>query len=185
MMQIIKRVDDAYALLKKGEVIAYPTEAVYGLGCDPFNEKAVLHLLKLKQRDVAKGLILIISEWAQLWPLIADLPEEKLDAVKKTWPGAVTWVFPKSDKVPAWVSGAHETIAIRMTAHPVARALCKHGPLVSTSANIAGDEAARDIDALTRFFPAGVAGMVAGELGGNLAVSEICSVQDGTRLRGV
>ncbi len=184
-MKVIEATEDACALFAAGKVLAYPTEAVYGLGCDLFNQEAVLHVLRLKKRPEAKGLIVLIADWAQLWPLIdTDLiPETCFQAVRKTWPGAVTWVFPKSSSVPACVTGAHEGIAIRMTAHPVARALCKNGPIISTSANIAGSVPARDIDALSQFFPEGVAGVVAGDLGGNFAVSEIYNILDGSSLR--
>ena len=182
-MKRLTDIDEARVLVKSGEVIVYPTEAVYGLGCDPFNQQAVEVLLALKKRSVSKGLIVLVSDWEQVWPLIAKVPEDKLAAVKKTWPGPVTWIFPKSDRVPAWLSGEHTSIAIRMTAHPVAHALCKHAPIVSTSANMAGMAPAGDIEALDRVFPERVAGIVVGELGGDLAPSEMYSVLDGMRLR--
>jgi len=164
-------------------VIAYPTEAVYGLGCDPFNQHAVEALLALKQRAVSKGLIVLVSDWEQVWPLIGEVPEDKLNTVKQTWPGPVTWIFPKSDAVPSWLSGEHASLAIRMTAHPIARALCQYGPLVSTSANVAGLAPAVNIEALDHVFPENVAGVVVGDLGGDAAPSEIYHVLDGMRCR--
>ena len=182
-MKHISDIDEARALIQAGRVIAYPTEAVYGLGCDPFNQHAVDALLTLKQRSKSKGLIVLVSDWAQVWPLIGDVPESELDAVKKTWPGPVTWIFPKSDLVPSWLSGEYAGIAIRMTAHPVARALCEYAPIVSTSANLAGGEPARNFEVLDALFPEGVAGVVVGELGGDVTPSEIHDVLDGVRLR--
>ena len=184
-MKVIKEIDEACALLLAGEVIAYPTEAVYGLGCDAFNAKAVLHLLDLKKRPEEKGLIVLIADWAQLSPLIDmdKVPEARFEAVKKTWPGPVTWVFPKSKAVPNWITGTHAGVAIRMTAHPIARALCQNGPIVSSSANVSGVSPARDLAVLSYLFPDGVAGVVAGDLGGNFAVSEIYNILDGSNLR--
>jgi L-threonylcarbamoyladenylate synthase len=183
MMRRMTDIDEARALVQAGEVIAYPTEAVYGLGCDPFYQHAVEALLALKKRSASKGLIVLVSDWEQVWPLIADVPESRLEAVRKTWPGPVTWLFPKSDTVPAWLSGEHASIAIRMTAHPIARALCKFAPIVSSSANVTGTEPAGDIEALDSLFPEHVAGVVVGELGGDVAPSEIYNVLDGMRFR--
>lgn len=183
MIKRITDIDEARALIQAGEVIAYPTEAVYGLGCDPLNKQAVEALLDLKQRSVSKGLIVLVSDWAQVWPLIADVPEHKLEAVKKTWPGPVTWIFPKSDVVPAWLSGEHASLAIRMTAHPIARALCQNIPLVSTSANVAGMAPVGDVEAIEHMFPEGIAGVVVGDLGGHAAPSEIYDVLSDARLR--
>jgi L-threonylcarbamoyladenylate synthase len=180
-MRCIQTVDEARVLLDKGEVIAYPTEAVYGLGCDPFNKAAVEQILYLKQRSREQGLIVLIADWAQLWPLIADVPEIRLDAVKRTWPGAVTWVFPKSEQVPSWLTGKHESIAIRMTAHPVARALCQEGPIISTSANISGTQPLRDMQAVSDMFPD--VDILVGNLGSNVAPSALYHVLEGTQLR--
>ncbi len=74
-----------------------------------------------------------------LFPLIEKVPDDALELVRATWPGPVTWVFPKSSRIPDYLSGVHAGIAIRMSKHPVAHALCKHGPIISTSANRAGE----------------------------------------------
>ena len=152
-MQLIKHIDAAHALLDAGEVIAYPTEAVYGLGCDIFNEQAVLRILGLKKRDKAKGLIILIADWTQLWDLIDKdaVSDARFDVIKKSWPGPVTWIFPKSRRAPEWITGSHDGIAIRMTGHPVAHALCKNGPIVSTSANLAGHAPLRNFDDLNKY----------------------------------
>ncbi|MDX2345541.1 MAG: L-threonylcarbamoyladenylate synthase [Legionella sp.] len=184
-MRLIKQINTARELLKAGEVIAYPTEAVYGLGCDIFNEQAVLRILALKKRDKSKGLIILIADWPQLWDLIDKnaVSKARSELIKNSWPGPVTWIFPKSDKAPEWITGEHQGIAVRMTAHPVAHALCQNGPIVSTSANISGGAPARDIHDLEQFFSRGVAGVVAGELGDEATVSEIYKAVDGTLIR--
>ena len=122
--------------INAGEVIAYPTEAVYGLGCDPLNEAAVLNLLALKKRSVDKGLILIASSLSQLEPYL-QLNNDIISRIQASWPGAVTWIIPAQPWVPKWLTGIHSSLAVRVSAHPVARMLCEKngGPLVSTSAN--------------------------------------------------
>ncbi|MCH9689497.1 MAG: threonylcarbamoyl-AMP synthase [Gammaproteobacteria bacterium] len=184
-MQLIKHIKQACALLDAGEVIAYPTEAVYGLGCDAFNQQAVLRILNLKKRPKEKGLIVLIADWEQLWPLIDKnkVPEARFEVLKKTWPGPVTYVFPKANTVPDWITGAHEGVAIRMTAHPVARALCENGPIISTSANLAGEVAVRNIQDLDALFSDEVAGVMRGVLGSQMTVSPIYNILDGGLLR--
>ena len=132
----------AAALLRRGGVIAYPTEAVWGLGCDPRNEAAVLRLLQIKQRGMGKGLILIAAQVEDLKPYVdfGALPEDALAGVLATWPGPHTWIVPADAGTPRWLTGDHDGIAVRVSAHPTVIALCRAfgGALVSTSANPAG-----------------------------------------------
>ncbi len=123
-----------------GGLIAYPTEAVYGLGCDPLNRDAVQRLLQLKQRPVEKGLILIASDPDQLRPFIAEPSAEIMAPVLATWPGPATWLLPAAPRTPQWLTGRHNSIAVRVTAHPLAAGLCRscNSALVSTSANLSG-----------------------------------------------
>ncbi len=162
--------DDAVARLKSGGVIAYPTEAVWGLGCDPFDEAAVLRLLAIKQRPVEKGLILIAADLAQLQPVLdlATVSEARLAEVLASWPGPNTWVLPSSASAPRWITGAHAGIAVRISAHPTVVALCRAfgGPLVSTSANLAGAPSAFNRDQLDPAVLALVDGTSEGETGG-------------------
>lgn len=133
----------AVMALKDGGVIAYPTEGVYGFGADPFNEKAVLKLLHLKQRSVHKGLLLIAHTWEIVEKYTAKIDPKILQSVLRTWPGPITWVFPANlNLVPKWILGDFTSLAIRITAHPIARAILEkwQGPMVSTSANIEGQK---------------------------------------------
>jgi len=159
--------DDISERMGQGSVIAYPTEAVFGLGCDPYNETAVMRLLALKQRPVSKGLILIAADFATLAPLIQDPNLAKEPDILASWPGPSTWVFPASQLAPKWITGDFATIAVRVTAHPLARALCQHLsiPLVSTSANIATRPPARDVATLQKEFPTGLDLIIEGPLG--------------------
>jgi L-threonylcarbamoyladenylate synthase len=138
------KIREALRHIEDGGIIAYPTETVYGLGCDPFNAAAVLHLLDLKQRNIRQGLVLVASDFDQLQPLLLPLAPAVKKRVTKTVPGATTWVLPCLPDVPAWLRGKHATLAVRVTKHPLAAALCKQwgGPLVSTSANLHGKQPA-------------------------------------------
>ena len=180
-------ITQAAHLLLGGVVIAYPTEAVWGLGCDPRDEPAVLRLLALKQREVDKGLILIAADEAQLTPYIdmTVLHETQRDAVRASWPGPHTWIVPASTDAPAWITGAHSGIAVRVSAHPTVIALCNAfgGALVSTSANRAGEPAASSCDALDPAVVAGVDAVTVGETGGLLRPTAIRDARSGDMLR--
>ena len=175
----------AARLLQQGEVIAYPTEGVYGLGCDPFNEAAVRHLLALKQRPVEKGLILVAAQVDQLLPLIAAEKALGWPRALTQWPGAVTWVFPAREQVPAWIRGQFDSVAVRVSAHPVVRALCEAfgGPIVSTSANPSGRLPALSCRQVETYFGEQLAGCVRGKLGGRPGPTPIFDGQTGRNLR--
>jgi L-threonylcarbamoyladenylate synthase len=171
------KIRNAVRQLKAGAVIAYPTEAVYGLGCDPLNEAAVMSLLNIKQRPVDKGLILIASSLKQLTPyLILDQP--LIERITPSWPGPITWVIPARPWVPNWLTGDHSSLAVRVTAHPVARDLCSqfNGPLVSTSANTTNQPAIKDSRKLLKTFTGSniviVHGIV-GELGKETSIIDV------------
>ncbi len=134
----------ATRLLVQGQGIAYPTEAIYGLGCDPLNEYAVSDLLALKQRPVDKGLILIAASIQQLAPFLITSHSGILDKALATWPGPTTWIFPAQNWVPKWLTGHHSSLAVRVSKHPTVIALCKGfgGPIISTSANISAQQPA-------------------------------------------
>ncbi len=159
---------EAARALRNGGLVAYPTEAVYGLGCDPLNPAAVLRLLALKRRPLEKGLILIAADFAQLLPFIGVLPDALEKKVRATWPGPVTWLLPVDDAVPRWLRGGHDSLAVRVTAHPAAAALCRAfgGALVSTSANIGGQAPARSPLAVQRIFGRQLDGILHAPLGG-------------------
>ena len=131
---------EAVRAIDSGGVIAYPTETVYGLGCDPFNGAAVLHLLALKQRKMEQGVVLIASDFSQLEPLLLPVTASVKQRVTKARKKPVTWVLPCHASIPTWLRGKHNSLAIRITRHPLAAELCRQceAPLVSTSANIHG-----------------------------------------------
>jgi L-threonylcarbamoyladenylate synthase len=161
------KIREAVRRLEHGGIIAYPTETVYGLGCDPFNATAVLQLLALKQRSIQQGLVLIASDFAQLKPLLLPLDPATEARVTTTGPGAITWVLPCLPEIPAWLRGQHSGLAVRVTTHPVAAALCKRwgGPLVSTSANLHGRHPSTGPLAVRKAFNARVDCILHGEPG--------------------
>lgn len=155
--------------LRQGDVIAYPTEAVFGLGCDPHNRAAFERIFELKQRPSSQGVLLIASDFAQITHYVdmTKVPPGVLAQVRASWPGPFTWVFPRSAEVPEWVAGAHEGIALRVTAHDPAAALCRAfgGALVSTSANPHGQPPARDQATLATYFGDALDGVLVAHLG--------------------
>jgi len=157
----------AREVLARGGIVAYPTEAVYGLGCDPANPQAVERLLALKQRPWHKGLILIAAELEALSPWIVPPTDEIRTRVLATWPGPVTWLMPVAAGCPEHVRGRHDTVATRVTAHPVAADLCRRwgGALVSTSANPGGGEPARDAAGVRQLFGEAIDLVIEGPVG--------------------
>lgn len=179
--------DSAVSTLHAGGVIAYPTEAVWGLGCDPASEAAVLKLLDLKQRPVEKGMILVAADLAQLdgWVRVDALPADRRAEVLASWPGAHTWILPAGPRAPRWITGEHTGIAVRISAHPLVAALCRAwgGPLVSTSANLAGHPPARTRAGLDPALLALLDGLVDGATGGLAQPTPIRDALTGQVLR--
>lgn len=167
-------------LLTQGNVIAYPTEAVFGLGCDPDNESAVHNILALKNRPIEKGLILVAANLNQLIPYIdeSSLTDQQKEWIVSIRPTAVTWVVPKHKTTPYFLTGQFDSLAIRVTTHPLVRKLCEtfNKPIVSTSANLSGLEPCRTITEVeTQFginFP-----VLYGELGTQINPSEIRDIK--------
>jgi L-threonylcarbamoyladenylate synthase len=178
---------EAAALLRRGGIVACPTEAVWGLGCDPFDEAAVLRLLAMKQRAVDKGLILVAAAPSQFDGLVewSALPQARREAVLATWPGPHTWIVPATARVPRWITGAHADVAVRTSAHPVVAALCEAfgGSLVSTSANRAGAPPPHDLAALDPALRAALDGIVEGETGALSQPTRILDARSGDVLR--
>jgi L-threonylcarbamoyladenylate synthase len=178
-------ISQAVQCLREGKVIAYPTEAVYGLGCDPRNEAAVRQVLELKSRPASAGLILIADRYERFQPYVGTLEPGQLERALASWPGPVTWLFPRGPDVPDWLAGAHPSVALRVTANPVCRALCEafEGAIVSTSANPGAAEPARSARQVLDYFEGRLCGIVAGELGRSPRPSEIRDLATGRVVR--
>lgn len=178
-------IEKACQLLGEQKIIAYPTEAVYGFGCDPESNMALTRLLQLKGRDANKGFILVASSWQQLEPYVETLPPPLLARVLATWPGPFTWVMPAQPHVSRLIRGQHDTVAVRVSAHPVIQALCqRYGKaIISTSANQAGCPPTRTAGALQFIFKDQVDYIVPGEVGERANPTEIRDARSGEILR--
>ena len=171
--------------MRAGGVIAYPTEAVYGLGCLPTNRGAVERILHLKRRSSRKkGLIIFASTIEQIRPLIDTSGLANPERIFSTWPGAITWVLPASGNLPGWLIGAQGTIAVRVSAHSVVRCLCDVlGPLISTSANPANAPPARSALQVRNYFTTRVDYIYPARLPGRALPTEIRHAMTGQILR--
>lgn len=177
------RLKQASIALRAGGVIAYPTEAVWGLGCDPQNAEAVVKLCELKRRPLSKGLILLAADAKDFSPFVAEskwLDFEGFDRERPT-----TWLVPHGGKAPDYLTGGSELIALRVSKHKLSADLCRvfGGAIVSTSANPAGQIEAQSILDLKRYFPRRLNGIVPGPLGGYDTPSQIIDANTGTVLR--
>ncbi|MBI3480366.1 MAG: Sua5/YciO/YrdC/YwlC family protein [Nitrosomonadales bacterium] len=172
------------AHLKRGGLIAYPTESCYGLGCDPANRNAVQRLLKLKQRPQRKGLILISSSYKQVARYLQPITHDEQIKLKNGGAQAITYLMPVLASAPRWLRGAHDTLAVRLTAHPYAKQLCRtaHSALVSTSANRSGQRPAKTYAECRRLFGKQVL-VLPGRVGKRKKPSTIRSWADGRIIR--
>ncbi len=179
-----QHIESAARIMRAGGVIAYPTETVYGLGCDPFDEAAVRRVLEIKQRPVEKGLILVAAGLAQLDGLVT-LTEAERRTLEQTWPAPITYLLPATTRVPEWVRGRFDKVAVRVSTHPLARALAASvgTPIISTSANRAGRPPARNRFQVARQLGAELDFIVSGDTGLSGRPSTIIDLQSGETLR--
>ncbi|OTG66825.1 tRNA threonylcarbamoyladenosine biosynthesis protein RimN [Acinetobacter sp. ANC 4470] len=187
---ITTSVAEAAQCLKQGHVLAYPTEAVWGLGCDPFNELAFLEILRLKQRPIEKGVILLASHLSQVEHLVQSLSEKMRQKVIDSWSHqspterATTWLLPADDQIPTWIKGSHPKVAVRVTTHPLCVALCNafHGFIVSTSANPASEKPALSLQQANQYFSNQI-DYLNGDLGLSQEASRIIDAETGHIIR--
>ncbi len=160
--------------LQQGQLLAYPTESVWGIGCDAYDKKAVQHVLEIKQRPQAKGMIVVTDSVDRITPLLKSLNLQQRQTVLKSWHHlantpvrqAYTWVLPLNKAlaapIPEWVTGAHASIAVRVIAHPLIQQLCAqmvspnnpYGFIVSTSCNPSGLPPAKSLIEAQAYFAA-------------------------------
>ena len=178
-------ITQAAGVLNNNGVIAYPTEAVWGLGCDPFSATAVSRILAMKRRKPSMGLILIAADIKQLSPFLSGLSQSQLEQLKAHWPGPQTWLVPNNLVAPPWVTGERDTLAVRVTDHPVAAALCRTfgGPLVSTSANPHGFFPAKSLLKVNLYFRKQLDYVVPGLLGKSEKPTPIKNLITGETIR--
>ncbi|HEY5666512.1 MAG TPA: L-threonylcarbamoyladenylate synthase [Gammaproteobacteria bacterium] len=179
------RVDRAARIVLEGGVIAYPTEAVYGIGCLPLNQDALDRVVAIKRRDARKGLIVVAADIGQVTRL-AEIPRgEAGQRIRADWPGPVTWILPARPDLPPLLTGGRQTIAVRVSDHPIVRRLCLRtgSALVSTSANFSGRRPARTALEVRRTIGREVDFILAGPLGDRARPTEIRDWRSGEILR--
>lgn len=184
-MRLVRSPSELATILKQGGVIAYPTEAVWGLGCDPFNESAVRRILDLKSRPEYKGLILIAGAEQQLTPWLNTLEPKLADRLTSINETPTSWVVPDTDITPTWVRGKHKSVAIRLSQHKPVQALCDafQGVLVSTSANPAGLNPAMSLDEVDAYFGDQIDAIYDAPLGGASQPSQVRDIMTDTLFR--
>lgn len=153
-MHLVTSVEELADIIRQGGVIAYPTEAVWGLGCDPFNESAVRRILTLKSRPESKGLILVAGAQEELSPWLNLLDDKAAQRLISRNEIPTSWVVPDTTITPSWVRGEHQSVAIRLSQHQPVQRLCAayQGVIVSTSANPAGLEPAMSAKEVHQYF---------------------------------
>lgn len=157
-------VREAAALIREGHIVAYPTETIYGLAADPFNETALAALFACKARDPRHPILLLVADIEQLQTVAADIPPAALECIRRHWPGPLSLLLAKSPHLPEMLAPGFDKIGVRQSSHPLAQALCEAvgGPITSTSANRSGQPPVRTLDELN--LPEVAAGIDAGPL---------------------
>ena len=181
---IVGDVDGAIDLLNSGGVIGYPTEAVYGLGCNPWNKESVEKIAIIKKRSLGKPFLMVASSIDQLESLI-DVTVLS-DDVKATWPGHTTWLIKAKESVPYWLQDKESgKVGIRISNHPVVMKLCKlfKKPIISTSANISGYQEIKDEIEFRKTFASNVNYLVKGDIGDYKKTSIIIDMETNQKLR--
>ena len=178
---LAKKVSQAKVILKNGGVVAYSTETVLGLGCDPHNQQAVHRILWLKNRAVENGLITLVGSLTSLQQYSTLLSANQIDSIASA--KNTTWLVPANEQVPTWVRGKHEKLAVRITQHPIAKPLSAATQgIISTSANISSYKILADQNEIRNWFGPHVDYIIVGETGSNTP-SEIKDLITGEQLR--
>lgn len=163
-MLITNKVEDIETVFKQGGVFAYPTESVFGLGCDPDNDIAINKLLGIKERSIHKGLILIASDFSQVEKYLQPILSSQIQFTKAS---ETTYIFPALTSTSTYLTGDFNSLAIRITTHPLVRSLCAvlGSAIVSTSANTSGQPPAMSVEAVSIQLDHKIDALLDGELG--------------------
>jgi len=177
--------EEAAAVIAQGGIVAYPTESCYGLGCDPRLAPSVRRLLGIKRRSIDKGVILVGADWSQLSVYVDCSHREAIARAQESWPGPYTWLLPGEGRTPYWIRGDHPKVAVRVTSHPGAAALCRHArrALVSTSANRQGFPPASTFKEVSRTLGDEVDYILRGRVGQLSAPTTITDALSGDLIR--
>ncbi|MCV2506098.1 MAG: Sua5/YciO/YrdC/YwlC family protein [Candidatus Lightella neohaematopini] len=183
----INEINKIVLALKDKKIIAYPTESVFGLGCDPDYEIVVKKILILKNRPIEKGLILVASNYEQIKKYI-DETKITIDIKKRlfsSWPGPISWALPANSNVPVWLTGKYDKLVVRISNFLPIRLICqKFGKaIISTSANVSQQLPARTVDEVYKLFGSKV--VIMNDIVGKLPCpTKICDAISNTIIRG-
>lgn len=182
---LAQQISEAVNILQAGGVIAYPTEYCFGLGCDPRNDAAIERLLAIKQRKREQGVIVVAANLVQVQSYANIESLERAEQIKRSWPGANTWLLPVSDSVSTWVRGSHNTLAVRIPDNQVCQQLCESfgHAIVSTSANRHGQDALLTYQAVFHQFDRELDYIIDADVGGAQAASTIRHAITGEQIR--
>ncbi len=175
----------AARLIRVGGVVAYPTEACFGIGCDPVCRPAMKRILQLKSRPPGIGMILIAHCMEAILPYIDVRHESILEEPLQSWPGPHTWIFPASQAAVNLLCSSRGTVAARVTAHPIAAQLCRLAgrAIVSTSANVHGKLPAREYGPVCRSMGGSLDFVVRGPIGSQTKPTQIRDALSGRIVR--
>ncbi|CAL4043415.1 Threonylcarbamoyl-AMP synthase [Buchnera aphidicola (Takecallis arundicolens)] len=172
--------------LNKNYIIAYPTEAVFALGCNPDSDDAIINLLKLKNRSKRKGLILVAASYNQLIPYINEcrLSDFQKQKIFSLYSGFITFLVPARSNISNWITGFSNLVAVRVTKHPVVKRLCLYygKPIISTSANFTGMPESRTVKDVLKYFGSDIP-ILDGNIGNFLYPSKIFNILTGEYVR--
>ncbi len=179
------RIRRAATIMRRGGIVLYPTEGVWGLGCDPANERAVDRILALKRRKKSMGLILVGASIQQFEPYLTGVTPEQRNQLERSWPGPNTWLIPNNGEAPEWITGGRPSLAVRVSDHPLVVALCSafNGPIVSTSANPHGLPPAKTSLKARDYFQGQVDDVLPGRVGASARPTAIRSLTTGDVIR--
>ncbi len=149
-----KEIERAVQFLRDGDVIAYPTETIYGLGADVFNKKAVKKIFDLKARDYGLPISILVADFEMLRTCVSAVPDEALPLIRRFWPGPLTILFPAHKDFPRGLITNTGKVGIRISSNPVAAALvkCLGRPITTTSANRSGFPPSLNVHHVTKYF---------------------------------
>jgi L-threonylcarbamoyladenylate synthase len=164
--------------LKKGEVIVYPTETLYGLGVDAENETAIQRLIEVKGREEGKPIPLLVADEEMLRRVASSIPEPAFALMRVFWPGPLTIVLPASERLSSSLTGATRTVGVRVSSQPIAEWLVQSlgRPITTTSANPAGESPARNLEEAKNYFGNQVAVYIEGGDLGHVPGSTVIEV---------
>lgn len=178
-------IKEAARILKAGGLIAYPTEGVFGIGCDPLQLSALQRVIDIKQRDASKGMIIVSGEFSQLKNYIEPLDSTTRQRLMETWPGAVTWIVKARSSLPELLTGGRNTLAVRISGHPVVAAITREfgQPIVSTSANYSGQAACTSATAVSQTLGEKIDLVLDAPVGGQQGSTPIFDAATGNQIR--